>query len=446
MKRVSLTLVAVLCAATCVLAQTFYVSPAGSNRADGTSPATPKKDLQAVLNYIYDHSLDGAEILVAEGNYLGTMDAGYIEIRNYVKIDGGYDPTFSRYNPRKYITRIEPGEAQRPTNGKKGLITISGLDDVSGNRKTGKVIITGFTFNHGYENFYMPADPRDPKNGCPSKAFETGRMLDDPTQIEHPCIKSEQAIAGDVLIANCIFLNSPYFGIQINSRRGHIEIVNNIFVSNRYGAVRVDGWDKKGTGTQVDFHNNVVAFSWCRDKTMEDMGYGFECMTRVNCRVYHNIFACNNYAAIARTHVLSGPDKVIEAKRETSFMDNAFFLNPADVLLPAPGGGGWTKVKAAQIEDLDESIVKYAQGNFELPEGSPFIQALDPDYLKAFASLKIVRTASYDPQSAGNRLLETFGLNKKGTETNRVTMYGNRYSVEKAIKLFGTINKYGPQL
>ena len=34
------------------------------------------------------------------------------------------------------------------------------------------------------------------------------------------------------------------------------------------------------------------------------------------------------------THVLSGPDKVIEARRVTDIHDNAFFMNPAD--LPHP--------------------------------------------------------------------------------------------------------------
>ena len=424
----------------------YYVSATGSSRADGLTPQTPKKDLQAVLNLIKERNEDGAVIRVAEGNYLGALDAGYIEICNWVTLEGGYNADFTKSNPRKYITRIEPTEAQRATNARKGLITLSGLDDPIGNKKTGKLTITGFTFNHGLENYYMPADPSDPKNGCPSKAFETGRMVDGPNQLEHPCIQSVQAVAGDVLITNCIFINSPYYAIQINSRRGTIEIANNIFVSNRYGAVRIDGWDKNGTASEVLFHHNVVAFSWCRDKTMEDMGYGFECMTRVNCKVYRNIFACNNYAAIARTHVLSGPDKVIEAKRITNFMDNAFFLNPADLLLPAPGGAGWTKVRASQFEELDEHIVPIASGNFEIEAGSPFIKAIDQDYLKAFASLKIVRNASYDANSAANSLRETFGLNKQGSETTRVSMYGNRYPLNKAILLFGTIQQYGPQL
>ena len=45
----------ILLALTCLMAismyseQMFYVSPAGSNRADATSPQTAKKDLQAML-------------------------------------------------------------------------------------------------------------------------------------------------------------------------------------------------------------------------------------------------------------------------------------------------------------------------------------------------------------------------------------------------------------
>ena len=451
-KSILLLLCAIGCAMMIQAAQSgavkgvYYVSAAGSARADGRTPETPKKDLQAVLNLIKERNENGAIIRVAEGNYLGSLDAGYIEVSNWVTLEGGYNADFSKSNPRKYITRIEPTEAQRATNARKGLITLSGLDDAVGNKPTGKLVITGFTFNHGYENYYLPADPSDPKNGCPSNAFETGRMVDAPSQLEHPCIKSEQAVAGDVLISNCIFLNSPYFAIQINSRRGNIVIANNIFVSNRYGAVRVDGWDKNGTASSVEFHHNVVAFSWCRDKTMEDMGYGYECMTRVNCTIHHNIFACNNYAAIARTHVLSGPDKVIESKRTTNIVNNAFFMNPADLLLPAPGGGGWTRVKAAQFEEVEEQILPVASGNFELEANSPFVNAIDQDYLKAFASLKIVRSATFDANSAANTFRETFGLNKTGSETTRVSMYGNRYPLDKAILLFGAIKTYGPQL
>jgi hypothetical protein len=120
-------------------------------------------------------------------------------------------------------------------------------------------------------------------------------------------------------------------------------------------------------------------------------------------------------------------------------------MNPADLQLPSAGGGKWTNVKAAQFEDLDESIIPNVDGNFELKQGDPFIKALDQDYLEGFAKLKVLRSSSFDPNSAANQYREAHGLNKQGSETIRVSMYGNRYNFGKALKLFGAKSGYGAQ-
>lgn len=425
----------------------YYVSNSGSARADGLSAATPKKDIQAVLNLIRDNSEDGATIRVCEGNYLGYMNSGYIEIYNWITLEGGWNSDFTQRDPLKYITRMEPTQEQLGSNGSKGVIqTNKVLDDVMAKKAKGTLIIDGIFINLGLENFYMPNDPSDPRNGCPSKAFETGRMVDaTPPQVHHQMFHSDGWIAGNVIIRNCVFANGVYFALQFGSRCGEVEICNNIFISNRYSACRIDGGDKDGMASHVNFHHNTVAFSWCRDKEMGDMGYGYECMTKVNCDVHHNIFACNNYAAIARTHVMSGPDKVIEERRKTNIYDNAFFMNAADLQLPPTGGGKWTNVKVEQFEDLDEHIIPKVEGNFELKEGDSFIAALDQDYLKAFANLKIVSSSSFNPNSAANQFRSAMGMNMQGSETIRVSMFGNRYNFDKAFKLFGAKPGYGAQ-
>ena len=425
----------------------YYVSAEGSARADGKSADKPKKDLQAVLNLIRDNGENGAVVRIAEGNYLGYMNSGYIEIYNFITLEGGWNSDFTKRDPMKYITRMEPTQEQLGSNGSKGVIqTNKALDDVNAKKPKGTLVIDGIFINLGLENAYKPNDPSDPRNGCPSAKFETGRMEDaTPPQVNHQIIHSDGWIAGNVIIRNCLIANSPYFGIQIGSRCGEVEIANNVFISNRYAAVRIDGGDKNGEASHVNFHHNTVAFSWCRDKEMGDMGYGYECMTKINCDIHHNIFACNNYAAIARTHVLSGPDKAIEAKRKTNIYSNAFFMNAADLQLPPTGGGKWTNVKAAQFEDLDESVIPNVDGNFELKKGDSFINALDQDYLEAFAKLKVVTSSSFDNNSAANQYREAHGLNKQGTETIRVSMYGNRYNFDKALKLFGAKSGYGAQ-
>ena len=425
----------------------YYVSNTGSARAAGTSADAPAKDIQKILNNIRDNQQDGAVIRIAEGNYLGYMNSGYIEIYNWVTLEGGWNTSFTERNPLKYVTKMEPTQDQLGSNGSKGVIhTNRALDDVMAKKPKGTLIIDGIFINLGFENIYMPNDPSDPRNGCPSDKFETGRIVDAiPPQVQHQIFFSDGWIAGNVIIRNCLILNGVYFGLQFGSRCGEVEICNNVLVGNRMGAVRITGGDKNGEASHVSFHHNTVAFSWCRDKEQGDMGYGYECMTYINCDIYNNIFACNNYAAIARTHVLGGPDKVIEAKRKTNIYDNAFFLNAADLQLPPTGGGKWTNVKVENFEDLDESILPKVEGNFELKQGDPFVNALDKDYLEAFANLKIVTSSSFDRNSAANQFRSAMGMNMQGSETIRPTMYGNRYNYDKALLLFGAKEGYGAQ-
>ena len=425
--------------------KTYYVSASGSARADGLSASTPKKDLQAVLNLIKDNNENGATIKVAEGNYLGYMNQGFIEVSNWVTLEGGYSSDFSQRDPLKYITKIETDQSHKGTNGSKAFITLSKLDATGfENKILGTITIDGFMLNMGYENEYKKNDPNDPACGCPSDKFETGRMLDPEQQVQHQLIHSDAAICGNVNIKNCMFLNGNYFAIQINTRLGEIEISNCVFVSNRYSAVRIDGWNKTGEGCHVNFHHNTVAFTWCRNKEMGDMGYGYEFMTKVNSDLHHNIFLCTNYAAIARTHILSGPDAVIEAKRKTNAYDNVFFMNKADLQMPS-GGGQWTNIKCEQFEDLDEKTMPKADGNFELKSDDSFVKSIDPDYLEAFAHLKVMSSSTFDRNSAANQYRSAHGMNMQGTSYTRPSMYGNRYKFDEALKFFGAKSGYGAQ-
>jgi hypothetical protein len=416
----------------------YYVKPDGSNRADGLSPETAKKDIQKVLNIIRDAKQDGAVVNVAGGDYLGELDAGYIEIYNCISLLGGWNDSFTERDPQKWVTRIQPGTEQLGTNGAKALITISNLDDLY-NKKEHPLIIDGFCLDMGFQNDYKPANPDDPECACPV-GCETGRMKDE--QVTHQAMKSG-AINADVTICNCLFLNSPNFGIMMCHRGGNWEIYNNVFVSNRYSSVRIDGWDKNGENSYINFHHNTVAFSWCRTKTMEDMGYGYEFMSRVNADVHHNIFLCNNYAAIARTHADS--DKSVEAKRVTSAYNNIFFMNAADLQLPAVGGGKWLNVACKNFEDVDEKILKNVDGNFELKKEDPFLDVIDQAYLNGFVNLKCISSSSYDANSAANLYRQAHGMNTVGTEIVRVSMYGNRYNFDKALKFFGAKEGYGAQ-
>ena len=416
--------------------EVFYVSTNGSARADGKSAETPMKDIQKAI----DTAPAGATIRIAEGNYLGKLNAGYIEITKWLTLEGGWNNDFTKRDPLTFVTKIEPTTDQLGTSGSKALINVKGLDDVN-YRINGTLVIDGIHTNLGYQVAYKPCDPSDPACGCPSDKFETGRMLDE--QVEHQLFHSEGAIAGNVIIRNCVFANSPYFAIQFNTRCGEIEIYNCVFVSNRYASVRIDGWDKEGRRSHVNFHHNTVAFSWCRTKVMEDMGYGYEFMNKVNSDVHNNIFVCNNYAAVARTRIDS--PKEMEAKKVTNLYDNLFFMNAADLQLPAPGGGKWTNVMCDQFEEVDEATLPKAEGNKELSAGDSFVKVIDEDYLDGFANLKIVSSTSFDRNSAANQFRQAHGLNMQGTEIVRPSMFGNRYNFERAFNFFGAKADYGAQ-
>ena len=74
-----------------------------------------------MFNLIRDNNENGATVKVAEGNYLGYMNAGYIEIYNWITLEGGYSVDFSQRNPLKYITRIEPDQSHKGTTAARAL-------------------------------------------------------------------------------------------------------------------------------------------------------------------------------------------------------------------------------------------------------------------------------------------------------------------------------------
>ena len=139
--------------ATVSSGKTYYVSPNGSVRADGLSKDTPLKDLQKAI----DLAEEGSTILVAEGNYLGNMDRGYIECGRFgngaddgkfLKFYGGYSLDFSERDPVKYITKIQPNE-KSPRSIGSALFHITARRAYGDKRPAGEVVVDGFTFDGG---------------------------------------------------------------------------------------------------------------------------------------------------------------------------------------------------------------------------------------------------------------------------------------------------------
>ena len=118
-------------------------------------------------------------------------------------------------------------------------------------------------------------------------------------------------------------------------------------------------------------------------------------------------------------------------------------MNKGDITIAGTSGGNWIFVPAKRFDEV-MTLVKY-ENNRELPAESTFKDLIIQPYLNGFANLKIMTTSSYDPNSAANLYREAHGLNKQGTSTTRVSMYGNRYNFDEALKFFGAEEGYGAQ-
>lgn len=415
-------------------ANALYVSTAGTARGEGTK-ASPLKDVQKAI----DKASNGDVIRISEGNFLGNLDRGWMEIKDkYVSLEGGWNSDFTERNPVKYITRIQPTKAQAGTIGSH-LLNI----EVTSNRHS-QIIIDGIFFDYGFVSEYNPADPSDPRFGAP-EGCETGLIK----PVGVPPNKAVRLIggkvAGKLIIRNCMFLNGTYNAIIMSNAGGDWEIYNNVFVSNIYSSVQINAGLNQQTNAHestVDFHHNTVLFTWTRTKEMEDMGYGYRFSNGVDHKVHHNVFGCNNLGALDGTF---DDSTLPESKRKIcSAYDNLFFMNKGDIVLSGTSGGKWLYVPGKRFDEVE--MLKEFENNRELPANSKFKDFIEPAYLKGFASLKIMTTENYDANSAANLYREAHGLNKRGTSTTRVSMFGNRYNFDEAIKLFGAEQGYGAQM
>ena len=444
-------------AANAAQGKTLYVSATtGSARADGLSPTTAMKDLQKAIDAAQDDDI----IYVAEGNYLGNMDRGYLECGKFgnaqndrgkfISIYGGYSTDFSERDVIKHVTKIQPG-SQKFT---APLLNINARRPWGYTGPEGNVVVDGLVFDFGENNLYCAADVKNEITGTPNEGVLTGRFIELGGSPNCPKVGfangDEYAlhmdVEGNVRISNCIFVNCRDYGISALMGKGHMEISNNIFIACRYASCQVKGSvrDADIEKVSLEFHHNTVLFTWTRTKTFEDMGQGFRFMNGIRTiDVHNNIFGCNSNCAVERVYYES--NKAMEAAKISNLYNNYFFANKRDLELAAMGAST-ISVPAARIEEAEQIGPKY-EGNVEMPEGNDaFLNAIDKSYLEGFLSLKIMSSQSYNPNSAANQINRIFGLNQQGSEIVRPSMYCNKYPWEKAKDLFGVIADYGAQL
>jgi len=399
----------------------------GDNKAAGTKEA-PKKNLDGVLK----KAKGGEVILVCEGVYSGTFDIGFFESPKAVKLYGGYTTDFSKRDLMAHPTLLQP-DNKSGAKSRKALFTFQ--SEIDG------VVVDGFVFDMGKRNSYSPAE------GKPA-GVDSGMLLLPPAKapgenatVTETCLQfSSAAKAGSVIIRNNVFANCASMGIQAGVRGGEWKISNNVFVANRMAAVEVYGTCRPKAGgpsaklstscATVEFDHNTVLFTWSRLKDFLDMGYGFRIMTMLTYNIHDNIFGTNIQAGIDHSRFSATPLKID---------NNGFFVNKKADLEYSPESNTKLTLSAEQFGDLEFESVS---GNTtKMPKGFP----IDSAYLEGFLSARYSEEADYDPESPANVLRSVMGMNKQGKLKTAVTMYGNRYPVETAVKLFGGIDGKGAQ-
>ena len=415
-----------------LMAGDIYVSMGTGNNANDGAMGTPFKNLDKALK----GAQSGDTIHIAEGNYFGMRGVGYLEAPVPVKLLGGYSPDFAERNILKHLTLIQPDNASAAKS-RKALLTF--LKSATGD----EIVVDGIVFDMGERNSY--SDNEGKPDGC-----STGMLFlppqfnkpkgDKPTVTEQCIYFPAPASSGDVLIQNCVFLNSAKFAIQGGHKQGNFKILNNIFIANRMAAIEIFGTGgKKGPkgptekDGDVEIGNNTILFSWSRLKDMADMGYGVRIMTQISYNIHDNIIGLN---------ILTGVDHSRFNKDEwIKLTNNVFFLNKqGDMMYSAPGQG---QLERVMVQDLADFEFAEASGNTGImPQPIPINKA----FLEGFLAARYSETEDFNADSPANVLREVMGLPKQGKLQTEVSMFMNRYPLEDALKLFGALPKTGAQL
>lgn len=406
---------------------TYYVSrTTGSNKNDG-SKAKPYKNLQKAINV----AKKGDKIYVAEGNYYGLLNKGSLELKKALEIYGGYAKDFSERNILKHQSLIMPPAKTNGTAANAGVLFINITD-----RTPSTVIIDGIIFDKGESNAYHAT------KGKP-KGVITGMYLKPPGKGVGDIISKKSNLIGgsfpngELIIRNCVFNNGDKYAIQMGVVKANVKIINNVFTSNIYAATEIWGKSADRKAASIEFANNTVLFNWSRTKAMEDMGYGFRCMTGIRINVHHNIIGLSNLAGIDRTRD--------EKDQELKVDNNMFFMNKqADLTLP--GSGKFMRIFVDMFDDVEVLTSSNANAELSTEAGKTLKAALNIPYLEGFLSATYKETTDYDPNSSMNQARSALGLNQVGKINSSVSMFGNRYPLADAIKLFGAVKNYGAQM
>lgn len=430
-----IALVALLLGSAAANAGELYVAKdRGDNQNPGTREA-PFKNLEAALKA----AKPGDKICVAQGNYVGLRDKGYLQAPQPVELLGGYAPDFSIRDIVKYPTMVAPNN-ESAASGRKPLLSILNVPAGS------QFILDGFIFDRGGQNAYSPKDGLIEGLGGRILA-ETERPAAGNSTVHEPLVcftnKVNAKVEGELIIRNCVFLNG-HFGIQGGFKKGTVKVLNNVFVANKMAAIEIFGiGGKKGPkgpiakDGHVEIAGNTILFTWSRLKDFADMGYGIRIMTMVSYDIHDNLIGCS---------VLTGIDHTRGNLNEWVKIDNnIIFMNKqAPLLYVEPGTSAAGKMERVKIADVGADLGLASCKNNTETLGEPL--PLNKIYFENYLNARYREVEDYDPNSPANILREVHGLNKQGKLITQVSMFANRYPMEDALKLFGAKAGVGAQL
>ena len=436
MKHIITIAAAAAIATSTALAGDIYVSlSTGAKKNAGTKEA-PLKNLWHALQ----KAEDGDTIYLAEGVYPGNAKCNWFLIDKAVSIVGGYSPDFATRDPLVHRTMFQPLNENNDKKGTGlGIFTIQ-FDMARPAPKGVNMVFDGLIFDDGQAQSYHPV------KGKP-EGVETGMWLEPPAKGDTPFPSSKRylvhsatanRIEGDITFRNCLFLNAGNIAMNINWFKGKVVMENNVFCNNLMVGANVYSSNQQQGAVEWTFKNNTVLFTWSRTSELSDMGFGIRTTENVTSVVEDNILGLN---------VLTGWDntKGNDKKKSITMDGNVFFLNrQSDAQMTK--SPSVVKVTVDEFEDdiEDNYGVESAQDNVALTDPAVFKDRINADFLNAFLSMKYSETATMNAGSL-NAFRQALGLPQQGTIVSKVDMFGNRYPLEDALKLFGAMDGKGAQ-
>jgi len=411
----------------------LYVSRSnGKKKGPGTKEAPYRAISDAVSK-----AQPGDTIHVATGTYTGKLGASEIVIDKAVTIIGGYSADFSVRDVVQYPVLIQPVNDKNDTKG-IGLLTLNPPAGAGPD-----LVIDGLVIDQSYMNSYHDV------KGKP-EGVETGMWLEPPAKGSKDKFASAKSYSiykptanrfeGNIIIRNCVIANAGNYGINISHFKGDVKILNNIFIACRMESCDVANSNAQAGAVTCEFANNTVLFTWSRTNDFGDMGYGFRCREKVTSNIHHNIFGLNVFTGV-------GNDKGDPRTKNISLDNNVFFLNKkSDVTVVKSPSILHLMVDAEEFEDMvDFPGMESVEDNVSLKDPAAFKGRINEAYLTAFLNASYSEKLDYDENSPANLFRAALGMNKVGKITTKVSMYGNRYPLADAYKLFGALSEYGAQ-